>query len=64
MSSEPRGFVDRLVDLAWKLFGTSLLIWLTVELIGQVWQWLVVGVAVVGLIWLLWRLYRARRDLW
>ena len=64
MSSEPRGLVDRLVGLAWKLFGTSLLIWLAVELIGQVWQWLVGGAVVVGLIWLLWRLYRARRDLW
>ena len=64
MSSEPQGFVDRLVDLAWKLFGVALLIWLTVELIGQVWQWLVGGAVVVGLIWLLWRLYQARRDLW
>ena len=64
MSSEPRGFIDRLVNLAWKLFGIALLIWLAVELIGQVWQWLVGGVAVVGLIWLLWCLYRARRDLW
>ena len=64
MSSEPRGFVDRLVDLAWKLFGVALLIWLAIELIGQVWQWLVGGAVVVGLIWLLWRLYRARRDLW
>ena len=64
MSSEPRGFIDRLVDLAWKLFGTALLVWLAVELFGQVWQWLVGGVAVVVLIWLLGRLYRARRDLW
>lgn len=64
MSSEPRGFIDRLVDLAWKLFGAALLVWLAVELIGQIWQWLVGGVAVVGLIWLLWCLYRARRDLW
>ena len=64
MSSEPRGFIDRLVNLAWKLFGIALLIWLAVELIGQVWQWLVGGVVVVGIIWLLWRLHRARRDLW
>ena len=64
MSSEPRGFIDRLVNLAWKLFGIALLIWLAVELIGQVWQWLVGGAVVVGLIWLLWRLYQARRDLW
>ena len=64
MSSEPRGFIDRLVDLAWKLFGIALLTWLTVDLIGQVWQWLVGGAVVVGLIWLLWRLYQPRRDLW
>ena len=64
MSSEPRGFIDRLVNLAWKLFGIALLIWLAVELIGQVWQWLVGGAVVVGLIWLLWRLYQPRRDLW
>lgn len=64
MSSEPRNPLDRLIDLAGKLFGACLLVWLAVELLAQVWMWIVGGLLVVGLVVVLWRVYQSRRDIW
>ena len=64
MSSEPRNPLDRLIDLAWKLFGVCLLLWLAVELLARVWMWIVGGLLVVGLVVVLWHVYQSRRDIW
>ncbi|MFT3945156.1 MAG: hypothetical protein QM705_15220 [Ancrocorticia sp.] len=60
MSSDPRNVIDGLVDAAWKLFGVALLVWLAVELLSQVWMWIVGAALIIGVVVVAWRVYQAR----
>jgi hypothetical protein len=62
-SPAPPSISARLWKGAFALFGASLLVWLAVQLIAQVWGWLVLlvalGLAVFGLV--RWHHSRIRR---
>jgi membrane protein DedA with SNARE-associated domain len=62
--SDPVGPSRRLWNASWLILGTCLLLWLAVQVILQIWLWLVVGVAVTALLWGLSVWWRRRRDRW
>lgn len=64
MPSEPRSPIEWLVSTAWKLFSATLLIWLAVELLSQIWMWIIGTILVIGLTVLVWRMYQVHRDIW
>lgn len=64
MYFQPKTFLSRLLGAAWTILVICLLLWLAACLLAKVWVWIVVIIAVFGLIrigiW--WR--HLRREYW
>ncbi len=59
------------ISMGWRFFNFCLLIlggivllWIALELLSQLWGWLLLGTIAAGAIWLLVRLLKARHDRW
>lgn len=64
MYLQPKSFLSRLLGAAWTLLVIAGLLWLAVQLLADVWIWLVGVVALIVLVRLgIWA-RRWRRDEW
>lgn len=64
MYIQPKSLLSRLLGAAWTILLISLLIWLAIHLLAEVWIW-VVGIFAIGIairIGFWWR--QIRRDYW
>jgi Flp pilus assembly protein TadB len=59
-----KSLLSRLLGVAWTVLVIAGLIWLAVQLLADVWTWLVGIAALVGLIRLGFWAWRWRRDEW
>ncbi|HWH25147.1 MAG TPA: hypothetical protein VNT53_00675 [Pseudolysinimonas sp.] len=64
MSPESQSPLRRLGQLVWAVLGSAFALWLAVQLLAQIWGWLLLLLAVVLAGWALVRWLSARRDRW
>jgi hypothetical protein len=60
----PRSFLSRLLGAAWMILVITVLLWVAVKLLQEVWIWIVAIVVVAVLLRIAFWLRRFRRDQW
>jgi Flp pilus assembly protein TadB len=64
MYIQPKPFLSRLLGAAWSVLVIAVVLWLAVQLLADVWVWLVGIIALTGLVRLGFWARRFRRDEW
>jgi ABC-type uncharacterized transport system permease subunit len=60
----PKNLAQRFFDLCLLLLGGIIALWVALQFLAQFWGWIVLIAVLVGAIWALIAVLRARRNRW